>query len=317
VGESTPDITSAHHLFWNVSRHDRVATTAKAIDAAWPAIVFCRTRHGSDRVARQLSRDGIQAVALHGGRSQPQRTRALADFAGGRVHALIATDVAARGIHVEGVASVIHFDPPEDHKAYVHRSGRTARAGQGGVVVSLVQPEQVKDIRRIQRQAGMEELFTDPDAVALRRLSPPPARAATPATNAGDAVESQRADSSSSRRSSGSRRRPSHGRSAAGHSKGRPKAKNGKQTQNSKQRQSGKQTQSARKPQNGKTPQNAKQTQSAKQTQNAKQPQNGKPAQNGKKSGPKRNTGRGSSAKTYRGPNRKARRAHLQPGVNA
>lgn len=171
VGESTPDITAAHHVFWNVGKGDRTAITAEAVDAAWPAIVFCRTRHGSDRLAKQLSGAGIQSVAIHGGRSQNQRARALADFAKGKVHALVASDVAARGIHVDRVASVVHYDPPEDHKMYVHRSGRTARAGQGGVVVSLVSPSQIRDARRMQRQVGIDEPITAPNASALRTLS--------------------------------------------------------------------------------------------------------------------------------------------------
>ena len=173
VGEDTPDITAATHVFWNVEKADRTAVTAEAVSAAWPAIVFCRTRHGSDRLAKQLGKAGIQVATIHGGRSQNQRTRALADFASGKVHALIASDVAARGIHVEGVASVIHFDAPEDPKTYVHRSGRTARAGQGGVVVTLVQPDQVKDMRLLQRRIGLNEAFTDPDPSALRSLTPP------------------------------------------------------------------------------------------------------------------------------------------------
>ncbi|MEE1571848.1 MAG: DEAD/DEAH box helicase, partial [Acidimicrobiales bacterium] len=148
VGEETPDITTASHVFWNTTQADRREITAEAVGAAWPTIIFCRTRHGSDRLARQLSREGLKTAAIHGGRSQAQRTRALADFSKGRVHALVATDVAARGIHVDGVTSVIHFDPPEDYKAYVHRSGRTARAGETGVVISLVQPNQVRDMKR-------------------------------------------------------------------------------------------------------------------------------------------------------------------------
>ncbi|MDP7598909.1 MAG: DEAD/DEAH box helicase [Acidimicrobiales bacterium] len=176
VGEETPDITTASHVFWNTTQADRREITAEAVGAAWPAIIFCRTRHGSDRLARQLSREGLKTAAIHGGRSQAQRTRALADFSKGRVHALVATDVAARGIHVDGVASVIHFDPPEDHKAYVHRSGRTARAGETGVVISLIQPNQVRDMKRIQRQIGLDEPCTDPDAAVLRHLSPVPVR---------------------------------------------------------------------------------------------------------------------------------------------
>ena len=172
IGVDTPDITAANHVFWNVGKGDRAAIAAEAVNAAWPAIVFCRTRHGSDRLAKQFSNIGIQSVAIHGGRSQNQRSRALADFANGKVHALVASDVAARGIHVNNVASVIHFDPPEDHKMYVHRSGRTARAGQGGVVLSLVTPNQVRDARRMQRQVGINEAITTPDASALRALSP-------------------------------------------------------------------------------------------------------------------------------------------------
>jgi len=93
----------------------------------------------------------------------------------------VATDVAARGIHVDGVASVVHYDPPEDHKAYVHRSGRTARAGEGGVVISLVQPDQTKGARRLQRDIGLDEPVTDPDLAVVRDLTPPAARQISPA----------------------------------------------------------------------------------------------------------------------------------------
>ena len=180
VGEETPDIKAASHVFWNVAKADRTAVTAEAVSAAWPSIVFCRTKHGADRVARQLEKLGIKSAAIHGGRSQNQRTRALADFSSGKVHALVASDVAARGIHVDGVASVVHYDPPEDHKTYVHRSGRTARAGQGGVVVTLVQPDQVSDVRLIQRKVGLEQRFITPDAGALRTLTPTPVRKPAP-----------------------------------------------------------------------------------------------------------------------------------------
>ena len=173
VGDETPDVIAADHVFWNVARADRIEVTADAVDAAGPAIVFCRTRHGCDRLARQLDRAGILTAAIHGGRSQNQRTRALNDFAAGRVQALIATDVAARGIHVEGVGAVIHYDAPEDHKTYLHRSGRTARAGQGGVVVSLVQPEQARDLGRIQRQLSLQQPITNVDLDAIARLGQP------------------------------------------------------------------------------------------------------------------------------------------------
>ena len=172
VGDETPDVISADHLFWTVARAGRIGVAADAISAAGSAIVFCRTRHGSDRLARQLDRVGIATAAIHGGRSQNQRTRALAAFAAGRVQALVATDVAARGIHVEGVGAVIHFDPPEDHKAYLHRSGRTARAGRGGVVLSLVEPGQARELGRMQRQLGLEQPITDVDLAAIAGAGP-------------------------------------------------------------------------------------------------------------------------------------------------
>lgn len=175
VGDETPDAKAAHHVFWSVARTDRTDICAEAIDAAGSTVVFCRTRHGCDRVAKQLNRRGIRAAALHGGRSQPQRTRALAEFAAGEVQALVATDVAARGIHVEGVGAVIHYDIAADHKTYLHRSGRTARAGQSGVVVSLIQPDQVKELKSMQRTMGLEQRITDADVTAIRQ----PARTQT------------------------------------------------------------------------------------------------------------------------------------------
>ncbi len=175
VGDETPDARAAHHVFWSVDRTDRTDICAEAIDAAGSTVVFCRTRHGCDRVAKQLNRRGIRAAALHGGRSQPQRTRALAEFAAGEVQALVATDVAARGIHVEGVGAVIHYDIAADHKTYLHRSGRTARAGQSGVVVSLIQPDQVSELKSMQRKMGLERRVTDADVTAIRQ----PARTQT------------------------------------------------------------------------------------------------------------------------------------------
>ena len=233
VGDETPDITAATHLFWNVAKADRTAVTAEAVSAAWPAIVFCRTRHGSDRLAKQLGKAGIQVATIHGGRSQNQRTRALADFTNGKVHALIASDVAARGIHVEGVASVIHYDAPEDPKTYVHRSGRTARAGLGGVVVTLVQPEQVKDIRLIQRRIGLNEALTAPDANALRALSPPPVRRPPPARAVEEApTNGTRSFPSSHVRPPGGR----NGQAVSGPHQARPAARDGRRTSQAGQR---------------------------------------------------------------------------------
>ncbi len=128
------------HVKQPTARNDKVGATAELIRTHGPTIVFCRTRRGADRVALQLRGLGVRVAAMHGSRSQSQREQALASFAAGRVDALVATDVAARGIHVDGVGCVVHFDPPEDAKAYTHRSGRTGRAGAAGVVVSLDLP---------------------------------------------------------------------------------------------------------------------------------------------------------------------------------
>jgi len=180
VGESTPDITLADHLFWKMEKSERTEVTALAVTAEWPAIIFCRTRHGCDRLKKQLSKLGVDAVAIHGGRSQNQRTRALEDFTTSRAQALVATDVAARGIHVDGVTLVVHYDPPEDHKTYVHRSGRTARAGAGGIVVSLLTGEQMKDARGVMRKIDLDEPITEPSIDDIRALAngePKPERA--------------------------------------------------------------------------------------------------------------------------------------------
>ena len=177
VGDATPDIKSADHRFWTVDKTERVDACADVISATGPTIVFCRTRHGSDRLARQLSQRGVNAAAIHGGHAQNRRSRTLQEFIDGRVEALVATDVAARGIHVDCVACVIHFDPPEDHKAYLHRSGRTARAGQTGLVVSLIQQGQHADIKQIQSQLGLNQPITSPtpieqNAAPARRRKP-------------------------------------------------------------------------------------------------------------------------------------------------
>ena len=170
VGQGTPDVVDADHVFWNVARTNRIEVSARTIDAAGPTIVFCRTRRGSDRVARQLDRAGILTAAIHGGRNQNQRTRALKDFASGRVQALVATDVVARGIHVEDVSAIIHYDLPADHKAYLHRSGRTARAGKEGIVVSLVPPDQMKELRHMKRRLGLRQPVTDVDLTDIQPL---------------------------------------------------------------------------------------------------------------------------------------------------
>ena len=152
--EEKSDVT---HHFWKVDRADRVSITAKLVSQHGQAFVFCRTKRGADRVVRQLQAQGVRAVPMHGDRTQGQRERALDSFAKGKADALVATDVVARGIHVDDLPCVVHFDPPADHTDYVHRSGRTGRAGRTGTVVSLVTDEQRKEIQGVQRALGMEQ----------------------------------------------------------------------------------------------------------------------------------------------------------------
>jgi superfamily II DNA/RNA helicase len=159
--------TDARHHFWLVEQQDRAQHTADLVDASGRSIVFTRTRHGADRLARQLSKLGIGAVALHGGRSQGQRNRALRSFASGDAQALVATDVAARGIHIDAVDSVVHFDPPADAKDYIHRSGRTARAGASGTVVSLVTGSQRRAAGRMQKDLNLQVPIEAPRLDAL------------------------------------------------------------------------------------------------------------------------------------------------------
>jgi superfamily II DNA/RNA helicase len=163
-----PTTTHARHHFWLVNHDDRVQHAADLVDVAGRSIVFTRTRHGADRLARQIGKLGVGAVALHGGRSQNQRNRALESFSSGRARALIATDVAARGIHIDDVASVIHFDPPADAKDYLHRSGRTARAGAAGTVVSLITTDQERAVRRMQRDLDLRAPIEAPELDAIR-----------------------------------------------------------------------------------------------------------------------------------------------------
>lgn len=162
----TDELDALHH-FWLVDHHDRTQHTADLIRNSGKSIVFTRTRRGADRLAKQLDKLGVGSVAMHGGRSQNQRQRALNAFASGKASALIATDVAARGIHVDDVASVIHFDPAGDHKDYLHRSGRTARAGATGTVVTLVTHEQKREVLKMQRDINLDAPLDRPDVASL------------------------------------------------------------------------------------------------------------------------------------------------------
>ncbi|MFE9252079.1 DEAD/DEAH box helicase, partial [Streptomyces sp. NPDC007088] len=147
--------TMTHHILV-VKPRDKAPVTAAIASRKGRTIIFVRTQLGADRVAEQLRDAGIKSDALHGGMTQGARTRTLADFKDGYVNVLVATDVAARGIHVDGIDLVLNVDPAGDHKDYLHRSGRTARAGRSGVVVSLALPHQRRQIFRLMEDAGVD-----------------------------------------------------------------------------------------------------------------------------------------------------------------
>ncbi|MGW3241906.1 DEAD/DEAH box helicase [Streptomyces sp. NPDC001070] len=156
VDPSAGAVTTMTHHVLVVKPKDKAPVTAAIAARKGRTIIFVRTQMGADRVAEQLRDAGVKADALHGGMTQGARTRTLADFKDGYVNVLVATDVAARGIHVDGIDLVLNVDPAGDHKDYLHRSGRTARAGQSGTVVSLALPHQRKQIFRLMEDAGVD-----------------------------------------------------------------------------------------------------------------------------------------------------------------
>jgi superfamily II DNA/RNA helicase len=151
--------------FLRVHQMDKVKVAAAISRSGTKTLMFTRTKRMADKLVDQLNEQGVKAAAIHGDLRQSQREKSLADFTAGKLSVLVATDVAARGIHVDDIDIVIHFDPPEDHKAYLHRSGRTARAGQGGLVVTLLLWDQELEVKRLQKRLGedqpMPEVFSN------------------------------------------------------------------------------------------------------------------------------------------------------------
>ncbi len=156
VASDTQTVSQMAHHFLNVHQMDRVKVAATICRSFDKTIVFCRTKRGADRLVEQLEKEGVRAAAIHGDLRQSQREKALADFSADKLPVLVATDVAARGLHIEAVDCVMHYDPPEDHKAYLHRSGRTARAGSTGVVVSLLLWNQIIEAQVIMRRLALK-----------------------------------------------------------------------------------------------------------------------------------------------------------------
>src|ERR671910_1079926 len=170
----SPISTMAHHVL-HVTPDTHLPVLLDLVAAPGRTDVFTRTKHRAKKLARQLNGSGVAAVELHGNLSQNARTRTMDAFHAGEARTLVATDIAARGIHVDDVALVIHADPPVEHKAYLHRSGRTARAGAKGTVVTLMTSEQVRDVRQLTRAAGIKPTMTkiaDPRHPVLQQLAP-------------------------------------------------------------------------------------------------------------------------------------------------
>ncbi|MFI2661216.1 DEAD/DEAH box helicase [Micromonospora carbonacea] len=199
VDPGTATVTAMTHHVLHVEAEDKPATLTRIAAREGRTILFMGTKHRADRLARQLLAKGVRAAALHGGKSQPQRTRILDQFRTGQVTALVATDVAARGIHVDGLDMVVNVDPPTEAKDYLHRGGRTARAGESGTVVTLVLPEQRREVSRLMATAGIRPQATqvrpgeeaalarvtgarEPSGVPVTVVAPPPQRSA-PATS--------------------------------------------------------------------------------------------------------------------------------------
>lgn len=180
--EVSPVSTMTHHIF-AVTGADKPAVVRELASGRDRSLLFMRTKHGAKKLAQQLTKSGIPAVELHGNLSQNARERNLQAFADGTSKVLVATDIAARGIHVDDIALVIHVDPPAEHKAYLHRSGRTARAGAEGIVVTMMTPDQVTDVKALTKAASITPTVTRvaPGHVAIVGLVGEPADFVEPA----------------------------------------------------------------------------------------------------------------------------------------
>ena len=175
-------VDEMEHRFLLVHHMDKVRVAAAIIAGAQRTLLFVRTKRGADRLVEELLKERVSCAAIHGDLRQGAREKALKDFTEGRLAALVATDVAARGLHVEGVDVVVHYDPADDHKAYLHRSGRTARAGRTGVAVTLMMWDQENTVRMLMRRIGVQqpmvEVFSNDSRLADLASWDPAAEAA-------------------------------------------------------------------------------------------------------------------------------------------
>jgi superfamily II DNA/RNA helicase len=218
VDPAESHVTTMEHKALVVRNEQKVEVLAEIATRPARTLLFVRTKHGADRLVKQLDRLGVAAQAIHGNRSQGQRQRALDSFSRGESRVLVATDVAARGIHITDVDLVVHVDPPNDHKDYLHRSGRTARAGASGVVVSVLGHDQLRAARHLFGRAGVDVTPVDasPGSEPVRELAesgdPVVVTAAPRASRSPNASRSTYDDN----RSSGQHRHRRNGRRPSG-----------------------------------------------------------------------------------------------------
>ncbi|MFJ9909603.1 DEAD/DEAH box helicase [Streptomyces sp. NPDC101152] len=222
VDPSAGAVTTMEHHVLHVHEADKHRTTTEIAARDGQVIMFLDTKHAVDRLTKHLLGSGVRAAALHGGRSQPQRTRTLAQFKSGQVTALVATNVAARGIHIDDLDLVVNVDPPGDHKDYLHRGGRTARAGASGSVVTLVTPGQRRDMDRLMASAGINPTITAVRSgeAELSRITGAKAPSGVPVVVTAPAAEPPRRAASGGSAAARSRR----GRTARGWSAGKRRA---------------------------------------------------------------------------------------------
>jgi superfamily II DNA/RNA helicase len=218
----SPVSQMTHHVL-HVDRDARMQVITDLAAAPGRTVVFTRTKHGAKALARQLNARGVSAVELHGNLSQGARTRNLASFSDGSATTLVATDIAARGIHVDDVGLVLHADPPVEHKAYLHRSGRTARAGAEGTVVTLMLDAQVRDVRDLTRKAGISPTTTKVTVghPILQQIAPGERTFSEVRPLAAGAPTSERAGRSSTRSGKQGGARPGKQRSRGGEQRSR------------------------------------------------------------------------------------------------
>ncbi|MFG2893447.1 DEAD/DEAH box helicase [Streptomyces sp. NPDC048248] len=222
VDPSAGAVTTMEHHILHVQGADKHATTVEIAARDGRVIMFLDTKHAVDRLTKDLLASGVRASALHGGKSQPQRNRTLTQFKTGHVNVLVATNVAARGIHVDNLDLVVNVDPPTDHKDYLHRGGRTARAGESGSVVTLVLPNQRREMTRLMTTAGITPQTTQVRSgdAELNRITGAQAPSGIPVIITAPVTERPKRSASSSR---GRRSRPAQARRAGGGDRSAPR----------------------------------------------------------------------------------------------